>query len=132
MGRWMTMSLGMGGLLFTMGCVGFTVDSVFPVANDSIPTIELIEPEDGQLYLSGEPIEIQIQVDDGEDDPVDVSVLVLSDLEGELCRITPGTTGLAVCSAQLEEGTHLLLVTAWDPIHSAERDLAVEIFVIDK
>lgn len=126
---WLGMAIA---ALALAGCEGFTIDSVFPVSNESTPAIDLVQPEDGQQFLLGEPIEIVVEVDDGDDDPVDVAVLVLSDREGEICLIAPGVDGVAGCTAELGEGSHLLMVSAWDPLHAAEDDLVVEISVIDK
>ena len=72
------------------------------------PELSIVHPASGESGVEGEAFEFVAYVEDAQDEPENLIVDVFSDIDGELCTITPDITGVASCEEELTPGEHYL------------------------
>jgi len=102
------------GLALLTGCAQLGVQIPSLAVNNSTPTIAFVNPVDGDTVAVGITTTMVAIATDAYDDLALLTVTFTSDVDGELCVLTPGVTGVARCAWDFSPGAHAVTVDAVD------------------
>lgn len=87
------------------------------------PDIEITAPQNGDdPSLEGDAYAFRAVVEDAQDEPGDLEVLFLSDVDGFLCETIPGVDGVAECEATPSVGPHRITAEVVDTDGNTDDD----------
>ena len=98
----------------TASAQGFTSIGIVVEDVEDRPRVNILAPVGSDYGVEDLPYTLRAGVTDDQDAAAALLLIVTSDLEGELCRETPGADNIATCDVILGVGSHLLTFTAWD------------------
>lgn len=101
--------------LFSLACSADWAPAPGAYYKALAPSVEILEPSSGDTLTLGVPVQVSGLVSDPDDALGELSLTLVSDLDGELATGTPTTQGAFSLSATLSEGVHTLQVIAVDP-----------------
>lgn len=98
-------------LVVVAGCKKEVKDSA---PDNTAPEVSVTSPALGSTWALPETVRLEAEVSDAEDAPEDLTVTVLSSLQGVVADLRPSAEGAVVADLSLGAGTHRLTVTVAD------------------
>jgi len=87
------------------------------------PDIEITAPTNGDPpTLEGEDYEFRAVVEDAQDEPTELEVVFVSDVDGFLCEGTPALDGVVACLAEPSVGAHRITAEVEDTDGNTDAD----------
>jgi len=84
------------------------------IGEDGRPSATILSPASGDSYSTSDAVVLSGQVSDGESDTEDLEVTWSSSLDGTLATGAPDSSGSALASVHLSEGTHVITLSCYD------------------